>query len=320
MRAICSILSFDYLDYDVFLNIRIFYRLSGYRINLSSLHHDSTLVIVLRGKPSRIFSEYTGIIHFYDYVREYPLDMREFFPNATSIYSIGLNKFDPANLLDYYIYAYLPVFPSLWQYRSSFKRRLPHPLHISNFKPIVNDPYQKQLLTLIQSKKVLVYGGKWHTQNIKASQVSYFSANRLLSQASFCYGLMYPYQRGTSLSGRMWQAPINGCYVISEAGTNIYHAPGVIEAESFLQSYDFSREHAFLLRKSATDFWTTQTLNLADSLHLQLDFTQLAREILRSRFLLLYQHILFLWQKRIIDPLEHAKTSLIKILRFFCKN
>jgi len=315
MRAICSILSFDYLDYDVFINVRVFYRLAGYNVYLSVVHQDTSLVVVLRGKPNRIYSEYTGIVHYYDYVREYNLDMRYFFPNASRISSIGLNDSTSLSLTDYSVYAYLPVFPSLWQYRSLVTSRLPHPLHLSNYKPIGSDSYQQQLLALIHSHKVLVYGGKWHNQNINAVQISYLSANRLLSQATHCYGLMYPYQRGTSLSGRMWQAPIHGCHVISEAGTNIYNVPGVIEAESYEQLFLFSSDSALFLRQKATEFWLTQTINLADALNLTLDFTQLPRETLLSRFLLFRQHILFIWDKRILVALNHLKRSLIKRLR-----
>jgi hypothetical protein len=315
MRAICSILSFDYLDYDVFINVRVFYRLAGYYVILSVVHHDTSLVVVLRGKPNRIFSEYTGIVHYYDYVREYNLDMRYFFPNASNIFSIGLNDSLSLSLTDHSVYAYLPVFPSLWQYRPLVTSRLPHPLHLSNYKPIGNDSYQQQLLALIHSQKVLVYGGKWHNQNINATQISYLSANRLLSQATHCYGLMYPYQRGTSLSGRMWQAPIHGCYVISEVGTNIYNVPGVIEAETFEQLFSFSIDSALNLRKQATEFWLTQTINLADSLNLTLDFTQLLRENISSRFLLFRHHIRFIWDKRILISLNHLKRSLINTLR-----
>jgi hypothetical protein len=315
MRAICSILSFDYLDYDVFINVRVFYRLAGYYVYLSLVHQETSLLVVLRGKPTRIYSEYTGIVHYYDYVREYNLDMRYFFPNASIIFSIGLNDSPTLSLTDHSVYAYLPVFPSLWQYRSIVKSRLPHPLHLSNYKPIGSDSYQQQLLALIHSHKVLVYGGKWHNLNINATQISYLSANRLLSQATHCYGLMYPYQRGTSLSGRMWQAPIHGCYVVSEAGTNIYNVPGVIEAETFEQMFLFSSDSALSLRERATEFWLTQTINLADALNLTLDFTQLPRETLFSRFLLFRQHILFIWDKRILIALNHLKRSLIKTLR-----
>lgn len=316
MRATCCILSFDYLDFDVFINIRVFYRLSGYKIKLSVLSLDTSLLVVLRGKPTRIYPEFTGVLHYYDYVREYELDMRQFFPNASTIYTIGLHESSSISLSDHFVYAYLPVFPSIWQYRLPAIRRLPQPLHLSNYKPIGHDSYQRQLLTLIHSQQVIVYGGKWHSQNISSTQISYLSANNLLSQASYCFGLMYPYQRGSSLSGRMWQAPIHGCFVISESGTNIYNVPGVIEVDTFLQPFYFPIECSLILRKSAAEFWLTQTSNLAQALNLELDFAQLPLQTLLSRALLIRQHFHFIWDKRILPNLRHAKASLINFLRY----
>lgn len=315
MRAICSIFSFDYLDYDVFLNIRLFYRLSGYHIHLSSLTKATSLVVVLRGQPTRIFSEFTGVVHYYDYVREYSLDMREFFPNASCVYSVGLSNPVSLNVRDHYIHAYLPVFPSLWHSGLTHARRLSVPLHISNYKPIGNDPYQKELFLLIHQRKVLVYGGKWHTQNVQASQVSYLSANRLMSHASHCFGLMYPYQRGTSLSGRMWQAPINGCYVITESGTNIYNVPGVIEVDSYLKPFNFTLDQCMHLRTKASDFWTSQTIHLAYSLSLDLKFNNFPQEILVSRFLLFRQHFLFMFDQYIVPKMLHIRGSFAKFIR-----
>lgn len=315
MRAICSILSFDYLDYDVYINTRVFYRLSGFIVKLSVLHPDASLLVVLRGKPTRVFSDFDGVVHYYDYVREYDLDMREFFPNASIIYTIGLHESSSIRSFDHFVYAYLPVFPSIWQNRYPVSNRLHQPVHLSNYKPIPHDSYQHQLLYLIRSQRIIVYGGKWHSQNIRSSQISYLSANHVLSKASYCFGLMYPYQRGTSLSGRMWQAPIHGCFVISETGTNIYNVPGVIEADNFLQPFSFSIECALHLRKSASDFWLTQTSNLASSLNLKLDLSQLPREALVSRFLLMSQHLFFIWDKRILAYLYHRKRTLINILR-----
>lgn len=315
MRAICSILSFDYLDYDVYINIRVFYRLSGFSVKLSVLHPNASLVVVLRGKPTRVYSDFNGIVHYYDYVREYDLDMREYFPNASIIYTIGLHESLLIRSYDHFVYAYLPVFPSIWQTRYPLPIRLSQPVHLSNYKPIPNDHYQHQLLDLIHSRRIIVYGGKWHCQNIRSSQISYLSANHVLSKSRYCYGLMYPYQRGTSLSGRMWQAPIHGCYVITEAGTNIYNLPGVIETDNFLQPFSFSIEDALSLRKSASEFWFAQTSNLATSLNVTLDLSRLPLETLLARLLLISQHLLFIWEKRILAYFHQCKRLFINSLR-----
>ena len=114
---------------------------------------------------------------------------------------------------------YLPIIPELWQ-EKPFRKLRGRPLHISNYKPINNDAYQLDLVRLAQNHLIRVFGNKWDQADIPAHGVSYWQANRIIAKAFSCYGLMYPYQRGTTLSGRMWQAPLNGCFVITEVGTN----------------------------------------------------------------------------------------------------
>lgn len=314
-KAVCSILSFDYLDLDVYLNVRIFYRLAGYTIHPLNYHPKTSLLVVLRGQPQRVFSEYSGVVHHYDYVLEHSLDIRDYFPNASRIFSISLSTIKPSSDNDKYIHSYLPVYPSLWQFGSASSRRNSTSLHISNYKPIVNDPYQKQLLSMICAGKVIAYGAKWESQNISTKQLSYLSSNVKLAHSSHCFGLMYPYQRGKSLSGRMWQAPINGCYVISERGTNIYNVPGVIEVDAFLNSYVFSSAECSHLAWVATQFWISKTSLLARDLDLQQSSSSLSTEILLARILLLRNHILFLWEKRFLKTIFSLKRLVRRSTR-----
>jgi hypothetical protein len=83
---------------------------------------------------------------------------------------------------------------------------------------------------------------------------------------------MYPYQRGKTLSGRMWQAPLHGCFVISEEGTNISHCPGVVEVSDFnadnLAAFDRSIEKCKALAAEAAKYWATATQKLAEELGL----------------------------------------------------
>jgi hypothetical protein len=294
----CSIFSFDYLDYDVFLNVQAFYRLAGYSVssdlNISALN----LLIVLRGIPPRIYNEFTGIIHYYDYVKEHSYNPNDYFPNASAIYYIGIESLADKNLNEKstYITAYLPIISSLWQFSLPFGRRSNKLIHISNYKPLQNDTYQKQLINLIRNKKVKVYGSKWDKINISAKPLTYLSANLKLASCMICFGLMYPYQRGKSLSGRMWQAPLQGCIVISEEGTNLYECPGVIEVSSFLQIPNIPMSDSSQIAHQASRFWWNKTFDLADALGLSLDLKELRNEIIKARILLFAQHINFLWK------------------------
>jgi hypothetical protein len=320
-RAICSILSFDYLDFDVYLNSRLFYRLAGYKISAQYLHPDTRLLVLLRGHPSCYYPHYTGLVHVYDYVREYHLNYRSIFPNATAIICISLIETRPDTPIDKYIEAYLPVFPKLWQFSLlPSSHRSTTPIHISNYKPIGDDHYQQSLIELIQSGDVHVFGGRWNSLQIHARPLSYFSANSLLSKSLVCFGLMYPYQRGASLSGRMWQAPINGCLVLSETGTNIYSVPGVIEVESFDSYTSIQPYNPLSLAAEATDFWKTKTNQLALLLNLSLDSGSIDLEILFSRLILLRQHLEFLCTQYLFHPLLRLRSKFSKVLRDFARS
>lgn len=301
MRRLCCILSFDYFDFDVFLNVFVFYRLAGFRISRSPCLIDASLLVVLRGIPQEATPQYQGDVHVYDYVKEIPVDYRDFYPQARSIIYISLSKPLVNSVHDRHIYGFLPVFPSIWA-RDQVTKTVVKPVHISNFKPMESDFYQQQLLALIYSNRVIVHGSKWSCVSVSARPLSYLYANYLLASSRFCFGLMYPYQRGTSLSGRMWQAPINGCLVISELGTNIFNCPGVLEVSNFDLDHSSLPSTPSLLASQARLFWHQQTLKLADELSLTLYKKYFSSSILISQFLLFRQHIAFLIQQSLVLP------------------
>ena len=314
----CCFLSFDYVDFDVFLNARIFYRLAGYSFlsveNLSLCN----LIVIFRGIPDRIYNEYTGPIHFYDYVCEHSINLAESFPNASSItvISIEIPECDSSSVNS--VYGYLPVFPSLWQFSIPLLRRTLGPLHISNYKPLADDPYQRQLITLINAGIIRVYGAKWDRIQVTARPLSYLSANFKLASASLCYGLMYPYQRGKSLSGRMWQAPIQGCIVVSEKNTNIFSCPGVFEVNSYEEFFSLDGICPTELASEAALFWIKKTKCLAVDLNLVLNWNSLAQEVAYARLLMFRQHCDFLWDllvaKRISNHI-HRMTAWTRAVR-----
>lgn len=315
----CCFLFFDYVDFDVYLNARVFYRLAGYTIIPPEKWRKCALLIVFRGIPTHVYSEYYGPIHFYDYVREHVIDLCSIFPNATSISVISFEKsiHDFPNLIS--IYGYLPVIPALWQFSSPFSRKSTLPIHISNYKPLVDDSYQQQLISLIKAGKIDLFGGKWDRIHLIARPLSFLSANLKLSSALICFGLMYPYQRGKSLSGRMWQAPLHGCLVISEKHTNLFSCPGVIEVESFyhLPSFDFMPPA--VLAKQAAQFWFGKTTALAKDLNLDLNSKSLALEVAFARYLMIVQHCEFLWSVLVTKNLTCLKHKTRSFLRSVAK-
>ncbi|MFN9622654.1 MAG: hypothetical protein ACK587_07470 [Cyanobacteriota bacterium] len=293
----CCFLFFDYVDYDVFLNARIFYHLAGYRIVGFDQLSSCSLVVLFRGIPSQTFYEYSGLVHFYDYVREHDINIASFFPCAFKICKISLEKVTDNVSVPNCVYGYLPVFPSLWQFSFPFSKRSALPVHVSNYKPLKNDSYQNILINKIKSNLIKVYGSKWDRVQIDARPLSYLSANLILSKVRICYGLMYPYQRGKSLSGRMWQAPLQGCLVISEMNTNLFSSPGVYEVATYDEFHFVDYPTPIDLAKQASEFWSQKTDKLAMDLNLSLDYRLLPWEVACSRLLLFCQHLEFTYKQ-----------------------
>jgi hypothetical protein len=292
----CCFLFFDYIDFDVYLNARIFYRMAGYKLMPKKKIRDCELLVFFRGVPDQIYSDYKGIVHFYDYVCEHDVKIRKFFPMASEVIVISIRQNNNHSPSYHYIHGYLPVIPSLWQIDIPLLARSSVPLHISNYKPLSNDSYQNQLISMIQEQRIRVFGSKWDRVNITARPLSYLEANLKLKSAYKCYGLMYPYQRGRSLSGRMWQGPILGCIVISEENTNIFSCPGVVEMSSFNHNLPHISMSATEIACRSTVFWNMQTARLAADLRLSLKHNNLSLEIFYCRLLLLNQHCEFLWK------------------------
>jgi hypothetical protein len=272
VKPSCRIISSDYLDRDVYLNVRGFYEAAGFRL-LESADGDPDLLVVLRGDNGTEAQDFRGPIHLYDYVREYTVDWARRFPAASSITLISLvaPPAPPADPRLRHVRCYLPVIPELWT--SGAPRRRGGPVHVSNYKRMPGDRFQEELLALIHSGLIGVHGGRWELVGVRARPLSYRQANRLIASSSCCFGLMWPYQRGTTLSGRMWQAPLNGCFVLSEPGTNVLACPGVIECQHFdtgTAALTFSSEHCEALAREAAAFWRGHTEEIAAALGLDL--------------------------------------------------
>lgn len=310
----CAVISTDYIDKDVYLNIELFYTLAGYRVFVwspASASRSPDLIVMLRGDPGTDWVDYSGPVHIYDYVKELDIDWNDRFPHACRLDRISLAGGD--------VIGYLPVFPEIW--RRTFSRKNSRPVHLSNYKPMPADAFQNDLVSLIQQGRVRVFGGRWQRIGVPSRSLSYWQANRLIAASSYCFGLMYPYQRGRSLSGRMWQAPINGCFVISEAGTNPHALPGLIEVESFSSkeaNRHFSLEECRRLSEQASAFWRHQTTELARQLDLPFPPELPSALIQAQRRTLVRWHLEFLWDQTLANlqgALQQQRLRVAAITR-----
>lgn len=338
-RPVCWIISSDYLDKDVYLNVRAFYRAAGFRLiaptaRLNGAADDQVdLLVVLRGDNGSDLKDFRGPIHIYDYVKEYAVDWARRYPSASHVTVVALasSSFQPAegsqSATDRsrvsWVDAYLPVIPSLWMRSWSGKRQ--QPVHISNFKRMGDDAYQRDLLALIRAGVVRAFGANWQLAGVKARPLSYRQANRLLAASASCFGLMWPYQRGRTLSGRMWQAPLNGCYVLSETGTDILGCPGVLEREAFLAdaaTLVLAPEACRELALEASAFWESHSRSLAAALGFNPDLSLAPADLRPERALLWLWDLEFRWQRlllrlqaAIMPPIQRLRRGLVRLAR-----
>jgi len=339
-RPICRIISSDYLDKDVYLNIRAFYRAAGYRLipptaRLNGASDDqANLLVVLRGDNGSDLKDFHGPIHVYDYVKEYAVDWERRYPSASHVTVVALasSSFHPAE--DSYsasddssrvsrVDAYLPVIPALWMRSWSGKRQ--QPVHISNFKRMGDDAYQRDLLALIRAGVVRAFGANWQLAGVRARPLSYRQANQLLAASACCFGLMWPYQRGRTLSGRMWQAPLNGCFVLSETGTDILGCPGVIECEAFhagAATLELAPQACRDLADEASAFWESHSRSLATALGFDPGLSLTPADLRPERALLLLWDLEFRWQRLVVrfqavlmPPLQRLRRGLARLAR-----
>ncbi|MCT0208503.1 hypothetical protein [Synechococcus sp. CS-1332] len=295
------ILSIDFQDLDVIWNVRLFYMAAGYSLIREWVDSELELLVILRGDPGLSHQGYDGAVHVYDYVKEIQVDWRSRFPQAREIRLISL--FRPNSLPEgtRWVQGYLPVVPEFWQQRP-FRKRAGRPLHIANFKPMGDDPYQQDLAHLARRGLVEVHGRHWDRIGLSTHGLSYLEANRLLAGAYCCYGLMYPYQRGTTLSGRMWQAPLHGCLVISEEGTNPLGLPGLLEVQRFAPDTLLSVASirtCWQIQREATRYWHEATERLAHQLDLPVYLGPSASQLATCRRSRRAQHRQVVWGRRL---------------------
>jgi hypothetical protein len=146
-----------------------------------------------------------------------------------------------------YHHGFLPVFPKLW-IDKRVRERWPYPIHVGNFKQIGNidkdDPYLL-FLKFIQREKVLVGGQRWHGFLPSSQRLGGLKLNTVspvYASHSYAVGIMYPHQRNCTYSGRFWQAPLNGCLLLSETTVYGQQIPGIYEV-------DFSKPVKELIEK-----------------------------------------------------------------------
>jgi hypothetical protein len=158
--------------------------------------------------------------------------------------------------------------------RISFQRES-SPVHVGNFKKYEldrGDEILKSFLSFLLENKVQVWGAGWD-QILPPNQcmgplplkdlVKFYQKNKL------ALGIMYSWQRGKTVSGRFWQAPLSGCALLSEAVPIALNIPGVYQVNYQSLNIDIaSLKNSSNIADEAYDYWMESNINLMKKLNL----------------------------------------------------
>lgn len=259
------------VDLDVLINLRLFYSNYGkVKTCKQIVQVTGDLIVLMRCKDVTSYLKLDRPIHIYDYSKTIDLsclrdDQRE------DITVISLDQELEVSLSKSnvnFIHSYHPVHVRFWKHPRSQQMDRRHSLvHIGNYKILQKtDNLQRQFNQYLVSQDVEIFGANWDNVTHNNGPIPFNRVSGLYAKSKKSIGLMYAYQRCRTLSGRMWQGPINGCSVFSEALPKGIEIPGVILVDySGTDTAHDKIDHAEL-SNVASDFWE----NAAKSLELKL--------------------------------------------------
>jgi hypothetical protein len=265
----CLIYGHNGLDLDVTLNLRSFYNKLGFSVFFSEKLLDSDLLVVLRAVDKTIditpFS--FALVHVYDYGGwDYDAFVRTIDKKITYIFCTSeVKRSRLIELLHFpkeqVFVALPPVDIKLWS--KKIKEVKYNIVHIGNYKPITEkDAIKERFNETIKHFKTHVWGLGWQLERgLYHGKIGVFSVSGIYAHSQFALGLMYPFQRDVTFSGRFWHAPLNGCYVFSEPGFYCKKIPGVIETDYSIE--DIEKKTSVIidriaLQNEVKEFWLKQ--------------------------------------------------------------
>ena len=264
------------LDLDVTFNLRSFYKQLGFSVFFSGKLHDADLLVVLRAvdKPIDISPFSFSLVHVYDYGGwDYDEFVKSINQKITYIFCTTESKLkrlvDILHFPKEQVFVALPpVDIKIWckkleNVRYDF-------IHIGNSKPnLIDDPINELFNKALSYFKVHVWGSGWNlVNNTYHGKIGLFDVSNIYSKSRFSFGLMYPFQREVTFSGRFWHGPLNGCVVLSEHGLFTRTIPGIVETEYRISEIERLSEifyDRYELQSQSIMFWNKQfevTLNL----------------------------------------------------------
>lgn len=271
MGKTCLIYGDNGLDLDVAFNLCSFYNKIGFNSYFDTKLHSANVISIVRGIDKAI--DLCGIefeqIHVYDYcgwkydglVKSLPFDKSFIFTTSldTKEYLIKTFGFPEKN-----IFVVLPPV-DIKLFSSNLKPIKYKLVHIGNYKETNDDMFHNRMKIVLDTFDVNVWGMNWNghikNNNKLKGRSGFFQTSKIYSESKCALGLMYPFQRDGTFSGRFWQSTLNGCLLFSEPGLYSKSIPGIIETDytigdiqNKLESVKISREQ---LVNEAREYWNT---------------------------------------------------------------
>lgn len=304
MKAQAVVYGHDGFDRDVTVNLLGFYRRLGVQTRSSRYLIEADLLIVERPPQSaKGFDRYSRV-HFYDYVGADVIPfLRDLEGHAgATVFTTSAPRqrelLEAVPGLEGRVRVALPpVLTSLWTAPLRSDARLTTPIHIGNYKPYYSDEsdaFSSALLDGIRAGMIEVWGAGWVEKvgdnagvhgPLRLAEVS-----PLYARAALAVGMMYPFQREVTFSGRFWQAPLNGCTLYSEPSYYAGQIPGVEVFESLddlvratEQQQKRTLPERTELKSRASNFWDAELAKTSQIVGETLEGLQPRRAALKDR-------------------------------------
>lgn len=261
----------DGFDVDVLRNLQSLYSGLNFRIAISNTLVPAGLLVIQRPPSTALDLAQYAAVHLYDYVAN---DLTPLLRSCSShpgllIFASSLERRGQLvekfpELSEKIHISAPPVDTRLWissKVRDEPKYEI---VHIGNHKPYYSDGvdvYASQFLRMLQNGGVHVWGAGWDgliEADFWHGRSSIGRVSDIYASSRIALGMMYPHQRGVSLSGRFWHAPLNGCQLISEPSIFAGAVPGVVRndyAQNSAEGFFPGTVNRYQLANEAAAYW-----------------------------------------------------------------
>lgn len=295
-------------DLDVQINLSLFYSQYGaITVSKTKKSKPAELLVIMRCTSLQNYLDLDCPIHIYDYsktINTEPLNSNNFKDVTLITLDRQLITSLEGNSISC-IYSYHPVNVDFWKSRECKKNKVAEIVHIGNHKIAqMDDMVQKNFNEYVKRNNVTIYGQNWDFITSNRGPIPFYMVSKIYAKSNIAVGVMYDYQRSKTLSGRMWQGPINGCAVISEAVPDKMEIPGVIVTELNNIEIDIAckrNQNSQKIISASRDYWRTESDRLAAELNMKVSKSYkhaYRKEYLKSKTGLLLRAVKFYLKKK----------------------